>query len=119
MNVSSLKTSASGTLYTCPAGTVAEVELVAMEAGTGSLDVVSNGIATSWIGVGQASLTTSFTQSSGQSSGAADNSFAENSGGGNYILHPRFIKLTAGDTLNMTSTRKCSLIIYEETTGTH
>jgi hypothetical protein len=119
MNVSSLKTSASGTLYTCPAGTVAEVELVAMEAGTGSLDVVSNGFTTSWVSGGKALLVNSFTMSSGQSSAASDNSFAEDTGAGNYVLHPRFIKLTAGDTLNMTAARKCTLIIYEETTGTH
>ena len=119
MNVTSLKTSASGTLYTCPAGTVAEVELVAMEAGTGSLDVVSNGLTTPWVSVGKALLINSFTMSSGQSSAASDNSFAEDTGSGNYVLHPRFTKLTAGDTLNMTTARKCSLIIYEETTGTH
>ena len=119
MNVSSLKTSASGTLYTCPAGTVAEVELVAMEAGTGALNVVSNGINTTWVGIGDAILRTSFTQSSGQSSASSDNSFAEDIGAGNYVLRPRFVKLTAGDTLNMTVARKCSLIIYEETTGTH
>ena len=119
MNVSSLKTSASGTLYTCPAGTVAEVELVAMEAGSGTLNVISNGITTTWVSGGNAMLVNSFTMSSGQSSAASDNSFTEDTGGGNYVLHPRFIKLTAGDTLNMTTARKCSLIIYEETTGTH
>lgn len=119
MNVSSLKTSTSGTLYTCPAGTVAEVELVAMEAGSGTLDVISNGITTSWVGVGIALLRTSFTMSSGQSSASSDNSFAEDTGASNFVLRPRFVKLTAGDTINMTAARKCSLVIYEETTGAH
>ena len=119
MNVTSLKTSASGTLYTCPAGTVAEVELVAMEAGSGSMSVVSNGITTEWVSGGQALLRTSFTQSSGQSSSSSDNSFAEDIGSTNYVLRPRFVKLTAGDTLTMGAARKCSLVIYEETTGAH
>ncbi|QOJ19942.1 MAG: hypothetical protein HRU77_04090 [Gammaproteobacteria bacterium] len=119
MNVSSLKTSASGTLYTCPAGTVAEVELVAMEAGSGTLDVVSNGITTSWMSGGAALLRTSFTQASGQSSAASDNSFVEDTGGSNFVMRPRFVKLTAGDTISMAAARKCSLVIYEETTGTH
>lgn len=119
MNVISLKTTTSGTLYTCPAGMVAEVELVAMEAGSGSLDVVSNSITSSWVGAGAALLRTSFTQASGQSSASSDNAFAEDTGGGNYVLRPKFVKLTAGDTISMGSARKCTLIIYEETTGTH
>ena len=41
MNVISLKTTASGTLYTFPAGSVAEVEMIAMEAGTGTLDMIA------------------------------------------------------------------------------
>lgn len=119
MNVISLKTTTSGTLYTCPAGTVAEVELVAIEAGSGTLDVVSNGITTPWVSGGAGQLRTSFTQSSGQSSAASDNSFIEDIGGSNFVLRPRFVRLTAGDTISSGSARKCTFVIYEETTGTH
>lgn len=119
MNVISLKTTASGTLYTCPAGTVAEVEMIAMEAGTGTLDVISNGITTAWVSGGAALLRSSFTQASGQSSASSDNVFAEDTGGSNFVLRPKYVKLTAGDTISMSSTRKCTLIIYEEATGAH
>lgn len=119
MNVISLKTTASGVIYTCPSGTVAEVEIVAIGSGVGALEVVSNGVTMPWI-TGGASflLRSSITQGSGQASAAADNVFAEELAGA-YMLRPKFLKLTAGDTLNVSSAKNCTLIIYEETTGAH
>lgn len=117
LNVSILKTSVFGTLYTCPANTVAEIEIVAgAAAASGILSVVSNGVTTEWLTTGSALLRKSFTTTSGSAS--SDNSFLEDLGGGNYILRPRFVRLTAGDTLSLSLTnRACSFIIYEHPTG--
>lgn len=119
MNVISLKTTASGTIYTCPAGTVAEVEMVAIESGSGSFEVVTNGMTLPWVTAGASQIRASITQGSGQASAAAENVFSEDIGGGSYILRPSRIRIGPGDYLSMGTARKCSLIIYEESTGTH
>ncbi|PTQ70853.1 hypothetical protein C8R26_13140 [Nitrosomonas oligotropha] len=119
MNVISLKTTASGTLYTCPAGHVAEVEMVTIASGTGELNMVSGGVSSIWVSGGASQLKSSITQGSGQASAAAENVFAEDTGGGSLVLRPARIRLCAGDSLSITTARNCSFIIYEETTGTH
>lgn len=118
MNVISLKTTASGTLYTCPAGHVAEVEMVTVSSGTGELNVVSGGVSSIWISTGASQLKASITQGAGQASAAAENVFVEDIGGA-LVLRPARIRLCSGDSLSITSARNCSFIIYEETTGTH
>lgn len=114
MNVISLKTSASGVIYTCPAGKVAEVEMVAIADGAANLNVVSGGITKPWVLTGEI-----FHIRANNADGAAQNVFAEEAGGGNIYLKPSKIKLGSGDYLSMSASRECSLIIYEETTGTH
>jgi len=113
MNVISLKTSASGTIYTCPAGTVAEVEMVAIADGAATLNVISGGITKPWVLTGEP-----FHIKSSNNQSAADNVFLAEAGA-NFYLKPLKIRLGTGDSLNMTASRECSLIIYEETTGTH
>ncbi|MDE2388896.1 MAG: hypothetical protein KGN35_07435 [Betaproteobacteria bacterium] len=120
LNVSILKVNTVLTVYTCPANTVAEIEMVAADGPGGTpINVVSNGVTTEWIGGGQASLKKSFTATSGSAS--SDNSLVEDTGGGTYVLRPRFVRLTAGDVLSIgiisSPNRKCTFIIYEQSTG--
>lgn len=118
MNVISLKTSASGTIYTCSAGTVAEVEMVWVSDGAGTLNINVSGIFDrEWL---QGNISFQVSALNGSSNGIAaggNDVFSDSVGAG--VLRPSKIKLGPGDSLHMSAARSCSLIIYEETTGTH
>ncbi|MBV6447295.1 hypothetical protein [Nitrosomonas sp.] len=118
MNVISLKTSTSGTIYTCPAGTVVEVEMVWVSDGAGTLNINVSGIFDrEWL---QGNISFQVSALNGSANGIAaggNDVFTDSASTG--LLRPSKIKLGPGDSLYMTTARSCSLIIYEETTGTH
>lgn len=125
LTVSTLKANVTGTIYTCPSGTVAEVEMVSISSG-GSIKLVSSPVSggaainIDWFTGGAATLRNSIKPVSADASHvAANNVLAEEATAGNFIFRPIRIRLTPGDKLDYTVTgeKTVTLIIYEQTTG--
>ncbi len=112
MNVISLTTAATGTLYTCPASTVAQVEILAGI----NVDITMGTLTLPWVGATQSQFRSSISDANGAA--AADDVISEQEGT-SYVLRPRKIKLGPGHYISASSSHIKSFIIYEESTGAH